>query len=156
MTGDCRDCRDYRGCFGKPWFNYSEIRFCLWQVLWIIQSADTLRAGHWPPDPDKADDNSGQRTVKADASFTKPVLILAEVETRLRRTGIYGKLLIAQVEAGKEFTTLDYEARLALLYVKGWRRKAMSFRTWKIQREYRENDYQKLFKNQNRESQTVA
>jgi hypothetical protein len=142
LSGDCRDCKDYRDCIPPEWFNYAEIRFCPYQVIWILQNTETLRAGHWPKDPDKVDDNSGQKGIKTEATFTKPILILAEVESRLRRTGINGKLLVAQIEAGIEFSNLDREARDALFYVKGWRQKRMSFRAWKKARKY----YQKVNK----------
>jgi hypothetical protein len=140
--GDCRRCRDYRECTGKPWYHYQEVRWCVWQVIWILANAETLRAGHWPKDPDNSSDNIGQRSIKTEASFTKPILILAEVESRLRRTGIHGKLLVAQIEAGREFNTLDREARDALLYIKGWKQKRMGFSQWKKDRKY----YQKVRK----------
>ena len=140
MSGDCRHCKDYRECIGKDWYHYGEIRWCVYQVIWIIRNAATLRDGRWPQDPDRVDDNSGQRSIKTEASYVKAILILAEVEERLRRTGICGKLLVAQVEAGREFDTLDYEAKSALLYIKGWRRKRMSFQAWKKARKY----YQKV------------
>jgi hypothetical protein len=135
--GDCRHCRDYRECVGKEWFNFAEVRWCVWQILWILANASTLRAGHWPQDPDRpSPDQSGQRSIKTEASFIKPILILAEVETRLRRTGIHGKLLVAQIEAGREFNTLDREAKDALFYIKGWRQKRMGFKAWKRARKY--------------------
>jgi len=137
--GDCQRCRDYRECSGfKKWYHYAEVRFCIFQVLWILRNSDTLRAGHWPQDPDRSsDDGSGQRNIKTEATFVKPILILAEVESRLRRTGIHGKLLAAQIEAGREFNTLDRDARDALFYVKGWRQKRDSFTNWKRIRRWR-------------------
>ena len=144
---ECKACKDYRECDGlKEWFHFGEIRWCVWQVIFILANADTLRAGRWPQDPDKADDNSGQRSIKTEATFTKPILILAELEERLRRTGICGKLLVAQVEAGREFNTLDYEAKSALLYIKGWRRKKEGFSAWKKRRNYRQKRHLKVVK----------
>ena len=161
MTGDCRDCKDYRECEalrkdnegqytikgnGKEWYHYGEIRWCPFQCIWIINNTATLRDGRWPQDPDRIDNNAGQRSIKTEASFTRPILILAELESRLERTGIQGKLLVAQVEAGREFDYLDREAYDALLYIKGFRRKRMSFMTWKKQRKHRQNDNQKVVK----------
>jgi len=136
----CRDCKDYRECIGKEWFHFGEIRWCPYQVIFILANADTLRAGHWPQDPDRVDDNAGQKRIKTEGAFTKSILILAEVETRLKRTGIHGKLLVAQVEAGREFSNLDPDARAALMYVKGFKRKRMSFGAWKKARKH----YQKV------------
>ena len=144
---DCRDCKDWHDCTAPPdWFHYGQIRWCPYQCIWIIAHSETLREGRWPPDPYRADNNNGQRNIKTEASFTKPILILAELETRLERAGIRGKLLVAQVEAGREINTLDREARDALMYVKGFRRKKMSFSTWKRQRNYRSNEYKNVFK----------
>jgi hypothetical protein len=140
MTGDCRSCKDYRLCIPPEWFNYAEIRFCPYQVVWIIQFAETLKAGRWPKDPNMADDNQGGKNIKTEAAFTKPILIIAEVESRLGRTGINGKLLVAQIQAGREFSNLDKEAWDALLYVKGWKQKPESFPVWKKKRKW----YQKV------------
>ena len=149
---DCRDCKDYRECpslrkddygkytikgQGKDWWHYGEIRWCPFQCIWIINNTATLRDGRWPQDPDRIDNNAGQRSIKTEASFTRPILILAELESRLERTGIQGKLLVAQVEAGWEFDDLDREARDALMYVKGFRRKKDNFVKWKKERKYR-------------------
>jgi len=154
----CLKCKDYRDCpyysvidhsedkKDRDWFHYGQIRFCPYQIVWILAHAATLRDGRWPQDPDRVDDNLGQRRIKTEASFVKAILILAEVETRLKRTGIHGKLLIAQVEAGREFNTLDYEAKLALLYIKGWRRKKEGFSAWKKRRNYRQKRHQKVVK----------
>jgi hypothetical protein len=135
LNEGCRDCKDYRGCIPPEWFNYAEIRFCPYQVLWVIANSDIFRAGHWPKNPN-GDDSSGQKGIKAEAAFVKPILILAELESRLERTGIQGKLLVAQIEAGYEFNMLDREARDALFYVKGWRRKRISFIDWKRKRRW--------------------
>jgi len=146
--GDCRHCKDYRECFGlKDWWHYGEIRFCVYQVIFILRHAETLRAGHWPQDPDSSSDNNpGGRNIKTEATFARPVLILAEVESRLERTGIHGELLLAQIEAGREYSTISGNARAALMYVKGLGRKRMSFNAWKKQRKHRQNDYQKVVK----------
>jgi len=147
MTGDCRDCKDYRECTAPPdWFHYGEIRWCVYQVIWIIKHAWILRAGRWPKNPDSVDDNAGQRRIKTEGNFVPSITILAEVKIRLERTGIHGKLLVAQIEAGRDFETLDRDARDALLYIKGYKRKRMSFNHWKRQRNYRSNEYKSVVK----------
>jgi len=129
VAKDCRECKDYRDCDGKPWFHYGEIRFCPFQILWIIENSETLRAD-WPPNPDGSSyiDPNIRTGYKSEAYFTKPAGILGEVNARLARTGMYGKLLRAEVLAGLD---LSQEARDALMYVKGGRRKRMSFSAWK-------------------------
>ena len=136
---DCRKCRSYKDCTGKPWYHYGAIRRCIYQVVWIREHSEILRVGTWPSDPDGAGyiDPEIKTGYKSEAYFEKPVGILAEVEYRLNRTGVSGKLLRAEVLAEVE---LSEEARDALMYCKGRRRKDMSFMAWKTQRNY----YQKV------------
>jgi len=135
----CQDCKDYRECDGlKPFYNYAEIRWCPYQCLWIILYSGTFMLGKWPVDPDNPhDNNSGRTNIQTEASYCKPITILAELEQRLERTGMSGKLLVAEVEAGRDFSNLSREARDALMYIKGFRRKRDSFAKWKKERNYR-------------------
>ena len=129
---ECRKCKDWHDCKAPPdWFHYGEIRFCPYQCLWILSHAETLRAGRWPAQAGQAESSNGQRQFKSEASFVKPEIIIGEVESRLESAGVHGKLLAAQAEAGRTLDTLDWEALQALMYIKGWRRKKMSFRDWK-------------------------
>jgi len=131
MTGDCRDCKDYRECIGKDWFNFAEIRWCVYQIIWILQFKETLLDGRWPQDPNTSDDNSsGQRAVKTEASFVKPELVIAELEARLDRCGIQAELLVTQAEDGRSLSNLSPGAREVLMYVKGFRRKNIDFKRW--------------------------
>ena len=136
--GDCRNCRDYRGCIGKAWFNFAEIRWCPLQVLWIITHRQELQAGRWPQDPyGSADDNPSTGNTATEASFVKPDVVIAELEERLRSAGSQAELLICQVEDGRSFSNLSSGAREVLMYVKGFRRKDMSFMRWQKQKRYR-------------------
>ncbi len=129
--GNCRSCKDYRECIGKDWFHFGELRWCVFQVIWVLQNAETLRDGRWPKNPETlSDDNSGGRNIKTEATFAKPVLILAEVESRLERTRLHGELLIAQIEAGRDYSTISGNARAALMYIKGLNRKKSGFKKW--------------------------
>ena len=69
--------------------------------------------------------------------------VLGELNLRLKRTKVDGKLLIAE-QAHSEWTldpkTLSYEAYDALVYVSGSWRKRMSYYKWKSQRHYRNED----------------
>lgn len=127
---DCRKCKDYRDCPGKPWFHYGEIRFCPFQILWIIEYSETLIA-NWPlaPEGSSSVDLPQVKTgYKSEAYFAKPAEILGEVNARLARAGTHGKLLRAEVLAGLE---LSQESKDALMYCKGKWRKRMSYNAWK-------------------------
>jgi len=132
---DCLKCKTYKDCSGKTWFHYGEIRFCPYQVIFIIENSEVLRAGGWPANPDGSSyiDTKIQTGFKSEAYYVKPVGILAEVEYRRRRTGSDGKLLRAEVLAGLE---LSQESKSALHYCKGWRRKRMSYQRWLRHRRY--------------------
>jgi len=127
---DCRDCKDYRECIGKEWFDFSEIRWCIHQVIWLLQFKETLLDGRWPQDPYGADNNTSSRTVKTEASFVKPELVIAELEARLDRCGIQAELLVTQVEDGRSLSNLSPGAREVLMYVKGLKRKDTDFKKW--------------------------
>lgn len=130
---DCRKCKDYRDCTrNHDWFHYGEIRWCVWQVIWVIENSGTLLAGNWPPNPDGSGyiDPKIKTGYGSEAYYTKPAGILAEVEYRLRRTGIEGKLLRAEIKAGETMDSMEPEARSALMYIKGWRRKRIGYKRW--------------------------
>lgn len=133
---DCRSCRSYKDCPGLAWFDYGAIRFCPYQILFIIANSDILLSGNWPPNPDSSSytDPAIQSALKPEAYYTKPEEILGEVERRLSRTGINGKLLVAEVQAG--YSELSPEARDALMYVKGWEKKDTSYSQWRSSRKY--------------------
>lgn len=131
----CQRCKDYRDCDGKPWFHYGEIRCCPYQVLWIIENSEILRAGKWPDNPEGSGyiDPKIRTGYKKLAYFVKPVETLAEVEYRREKTGTDGKLLRAEVLAGLE---LSQESKDALMYIKGKWRKRMSYQRWLRHRRY--------------------
>ncbi len=136
---DCNKCKDYRQCQGKEFYSWGDVRWCPFQCLWIIEHLDIILLGSWPPSSDGStyiDSPLSKRAAKGEASFVKPVIIAAEIEYRLRRTGVDGKLLVAEVQGGKTFE-LSKESQDALMYIKGWRRKRLTYQNWKKQRVYR-------------------
>ena len=137
----CQSCKSYKNCLGKEWFSYSDFRWCVWQVIWVIQHSEVLRAGNWPLSPDGSSyiDPWIKTGYRSEAYFVKPEEILAEVEWRLKQTGKDGKLLWDEVVGGLE---LRPEAKDALMYVKGFRRKKQSYPDWLKQRNYR-NDLER-------------
>ena len=132
---DCRKCKSYKDCAGKPWFHYGEIRFCPHQVIWVISNSEILRTT-WPPNPEGSGyiDTKIKTGYGSEAYYVKPAGILGEVNARLARTGTHGKLLRAEVLAGLD---LSAESESALMYVKGWRRKRMSYQRWLRKKRYR-------------------
>lgn len=146
----CRNCKDWKSCPGNSmdavemWFGYQDICWCSLQVFWLLKYADILHVGEWPvPDATSPGGMHGKRMTGA--AFTKVILIIAEVDCRLKRTGLMGKLLAEQAKNRDRMDDLDGDAKSALYYISGWRRKEMSFSAWRKQKKYR-HDYQKVVK----------
>lgn len=132
----CQKCKNWHDCKAPPsWFNYSEIRFCPYQCLWIIGHKETFRAGDWPVQEGNTDTNNGSHQFKNEGYFVKPELIIGELWERLKRTPGQGELLITQVEDGRTLSNLSDGARAILMYVKGKDRKRIDFRRWQRGRE---------------------
>lgn len=138
---ECQKCQNWHDCKAPPdFFHYGEIRWCPYQCLWIISHKETLKGGGWPQDPSQSDNNFSRSNVQTEAPFVKPELIIGEVEARLAMTPSKGELLITQVEDGRTIDNLSDGARAVLMYIKGWRRKGMSFYKWQWQIRQRKNE----------------
>ena len=127
VEGNCRTCKDYRKCIGhSEGYSYAEIRWCPFQVLWLLENLERLRATGWI----YKDDSGGSPNVHTEASFVTVITVIAEVEVRLEATGKHGERLKEQAEEGRSLKQLSPQARAALMYIKGWRRKRISYSRW--------------------------
>lgn len=119
------------------WYSYRDIKFTPEQVIWILQNLELLEEGKWPPEYSVTGytDDGFMKRVNKEAGFVKPTIIVAEVNKRLERTGVHGKLLRAEIIAGLE---LSEESKSALRYCSGRRRKQMSFLQWQRKGKYEE------------------
>ena len=137
---DCRRCRDWKGCPGKEWFGYHEIRWCPQQVFWLLKYADILHTGEWPvPDATVAGGMRGKSITEA--AFVKVILVIAELDSRLSKTSWRGRLLAEECKNREMMVFLSNDAKDALYYVVGWRRKDRNFSGWlKDRRYYRNSD----------------
>jgi len=138
---ECQECKDYRKCVfgaGKAWFSYGEIRFCPYQVLFILEHSEILRDGNWPSNPDGSiyTDPNIRTGFRDEAYYCKPEEILGEVESRLKTTGSAGEALVDEVRQGLNIDQLSRPAYKALMYVKGWRRKRTNFAQWQASAGY--------------------
>lgn len=143
MTGDCRECKDWRGCPGKEWFSYADIRWCSQQIFWILKYAETLHKGQWPT-PDAAVDSSVRgKAVSTEATFAKAIRIIAEVDARLTKTGWRGRLLAEECVNREKMLYLDDDAKDALYYISG-RRKDRDFWKWRKDKRYHRKSDKKV------------
>ena len=127
---DCVKCG--HSCARRDYFSYREIRFCRVQMIFLIEHIVELGEGSWPSSPDSSsyvDLPIRSRQFNDDAYFTKPTEILAEVMIRLNRTGEDGSVLMEEIHSGlTERYLLSSEARKALNYISGWRRREVSYK----------------------------
>ena len=128
IKDDCEKCKFH--CKHKDWFSYGEIRFCRTQMIFLIEHILELGEGSWPSSPDGSsyvDLPIRSRQFNQEAYFTKPTEMVAEVMSRLNRTED-GSVLMEEIHSGLcERHLLGKEARKALNYVSGWRRRTESY-----------------------------
>jgi len=72
----------------------------------------------------------------AEARFARAVLVIAELDKRLVRTGLRGELLAEQCINRERMDYLSDNAKDALYYVSGWSRNPRSFAQWLADRKY--------------------
>uniref|UniRef100_A0A6M3LQN9 Uncharacterized protein n=1 Tax=viral metagenome TaxID=1070528 RepID=A0A6M3LQN9_9ZZZZ len=125
----CRDCKRWQECAGKAHFTYSDIRWCPYQVMWILEFAETLLSGVWPID--EAIESGNSKRIAHEATFVKPEIAIGEVEKRLKSTGEVGKCLRKAAEQGQAIQTLAEPEYNVLMYLKGKKRKIQSYSQWK-------------------------
>ncbi len=147
----CRSCLSWRDCNGHwykvdkkdvEYYKLSEIKYCRFQVRWII--SEFLRAwadeiivmrDTWPSeDTDYTDAPPTQHSLAPSAPFERVLQVVAEVRNRLAKTGPDGRELVLMLENKAE---LSSGAKDALSYCSGWKRKRDDYRRWLTQRERR-------------------
>jgi hypothetical protein len=133
-TAECSRCKRWQVCPGdKVWFSYGDVRWCVYQVLWILRHEAFLHSGKWPPESQPESPKRKGKQAR-EAYFAKAVLVIAEVEARLKTCGHDGEALTKEAEAGRGIEALTDGAYNALLYVKGKPRKSLSYGEWDWQR----------------------
>ena len=133
---DCRKCRDWKDCPGKEGFGYHEIRWCPQQNFWLLKYADILHDGQWPvPDATAPGGMRGQNMTGA--AFARVVLVIAELDSRLSKTGWRGRLLAEECKNEEVMKLLSNDAKDALYYATGWVRRKVGFNEWRKKRRYR-------------------
>lgn len=147
----CRDdeknrrCSDWSDCRGHAFYTPQEITYCRYQIQWLIYNLVGYRDGHyyteadtWPSEQrDSGYDNTPiQHSVRATAGFQKIREITGDVISRLERTGKDGQILYLECRAAGDIVQFSQDARNALHYISGWKRKRLSFGAWLKQRNY--------------------
>ncbi len=144
----CPSCNRFimNTCKGYEWYELKEIRFCRWQVLFLLENFHA-----YPTDPYTSGYTEAPRTshrIGANAPFESQAVVFAELEYRIEKTGTDGKWLISDVQKGVTLRELAYEPRRALHYCAGWTRKRLSYSAWAKQIKYRHNSTTKPLQKQ--------
>ena len=139
-------CRDWDSCSGHSWYEMRDIQYCRYQVLFLLSlidftGDDYITVSGWPDDPRAAEsgyDNVRiQTSPSSHANFEAVLQVTGELINRLRRTGKDGRLLLLESRNRDNYKEFSKDARKALGYVAGWRRKLMSYSAWLKQRNHR-------------------
>jgi len=141
------DCyQDTKGdCIMEEFYTYGEFHFTRGQVIWAIRNLDELSFGTWPTNPEGSNytELPGVKKQGGEASFVRACGIAAEIEGRLEKTGVDGKLLVAELNGAWRapmFEDLQWESQMALNYVSGWKPKKDIYSSYKAKRQWRERN----------------
>lgn len=139
MSDTCRSCKSWRDCPtpDRAWYSYGEIRWCKYQVFFLLKWAEYLDVGIWPAPETTCE--APKKTISKDAQYVNAAVIMGELHSRLEKTGLKGKLLAEQCKNRERVLYLSDEAKDALYYVSGWRRKGSPFSNWLKDRRYKHN-----------------
>ncbi len=145
---DCASCRAYRrnlargrhlACHEADYYLPYQMRYCRPQVMWYLLNRDVIRSdGKWPPDPRGTgyiDPAIRSKTPRIPSEVVK--LIIADIESRLGKTGKDGRWLIDAVQRGATIYDLSRDCLNALNYVSGSAAKLTPYFDWLSQRERR-------------------
>lgn len=159
---DCRECRKlrlkYDDCDGKDWYTERDIVYCPHQIIWVLKHLGELKAGFWPekllteeqernylPSLGKVATMGG---IYGNASFERALCVVADVESRIDKTGWDGRVLrtfycqgytnIAELASkeGEPVYKIERAIKNSLRYVRGWREKKTLYKKWLADRHY--------------------
>lgn len=135
--GDCRRCKSWKDCPApeRDWYSYGEVRWCVYQVFWLLKWAEYLRIGIWPTPENTCE--APKRTLSKEAQYVNAAVVIAELDYRLGKTGIKGRLLEEECKNRGKIDDLSDDAMDALLYCSGWRRRDTPFSVWLAKKRYR-------------------
>ena len=139
-------CHDWDSCDGHSWYPLSDVQYCRYQVLFLLRlidftGDDYVTGSGWPDDPGAADSSYDdvriQTSPSSHANFEAVLQVTGELINRLRRTGKDGRLLLLESRNHDNYKEFSRDARNALGYVAGWKRKTLGYSAWLKQRNYR-------------------
>ena len=131
------------------WYPAKDIRFLRPHIIFLLKHLLELREGNYPPDPGVSgytEAPGGIKTTSArGASFEMACQLAAEVDSRLKATGLDGYLVEEKYIDEKSEQDISDERHIALEevfrrlrtainYMSGWRRRQYSYADFKRHR----------------------
>ena len=140
----CRECKRWKDCPTPDleWYSYGDIRWCPYQVFFLLRYEEYLSVGIWPTPESTCE--APKKTISHDAHYVNSMIVMAELHSRLEKTGLKGALLREQCKLREKVLYLSDPAKDALYYCTGWRRKATDFTTWLAIRRYKKYNRPKI------------
>ena len=144
----CRECRDWNRCLltesERHWFGYQHIRFCQHHIFFLLKYEDIIRGKAWPSSDEALGGSSNQQL--SDAAWVSVSLLLAELGVRLEkiRPSLKGERLSDQCKLRDRIEYLTDDAKDALYYIRGGKRKETPFNVWVATRRYRKYNMAKF------------
>ena len=134
LLSPCIECKDFRECIfsgNKEWYSYPEIRYCPYQIIWILNNRGELLEDKWPED--NVQDNEDVKSGYAhEAYYVKPRVIIGEVNYRLSKVSRDAKdVFMQELDRGTYYKDLLDISKSVLMYLKGFRRKNQTFSQWR-------------------------
>jgi hypothetical protein len=142
----CRSCRDWSTCpEDQTWFALPEIRYCRRQIIWIVAEFIRVEGRQivmerytWPSEKQETGYTQApetQHAINSHAPYERVCQVVGEVGKRLERTGKDGRILVFETKSGN---VLSQDARNALNYSCGNKRKNMRYGDWLRSRRFRQ------------------
>ncbi len=122
------------------WWPIHELWLCRRQVIFLLEHVEDMDDGKYPDNPYESGYTEAAHTftrIGNRAPFESVIQLRAELLKRLDKTGVAGKWLLREVQAGVPLEQLDYEPRLALHFISGWWERKCSFKRWVWDQEHR-------------------
>lgn len=143
---DCSQCKDfYAGCQGKEFYEPREIKFCPFQIIWLIQNIGTLHEYSWVKGYKVAIPR--RKKPGGGGYFTTPADYAYEVERRLEHCGLDG--LLAYLYYGYDFEErllakyyrldpgeVKHRIEAVIWWICGWNFYPRPYRRWNVYRDY--------------------
>ena len=131
----------YEDCNGFEWYSFNDLKWCPYQIIWLVENYIEMSEGMWPDPPEHLEMDNVQKSKTNRASFVNATLAAGYLAFRFKRCGKEGKALWQEIESyiknaekeGKKFEPSN-NTKMAWYYITGNNGKGYSFRQWKYDR----------------------